>query len=59
MSEIPKEYKVLYNAVNEMMCVVVLDGQIDIRHDRIENVMDALYDIDGGVYKPQKTKIEY
>lgn len=42
--------KQLYIAVNEMMAVIGAEGEIDSRHNYVDNVMDALHDLDDGVY---------
>jgi len=40
----------LYHSVNLMMAELGAKGEIDTRNQYVEKVMDALYDIDGGVY---------
>lgn len=40
----------LYRTVNQVMLVLGMYGEISRRDDRVSAVMDALYDIDGGVY---------
>ena len=40
----------LYKAVNEMMAVLGAKGEINTLHEKTTNVMDALHEIDGGVY---------
>lgn len=42
----------LYNRVNEMMAPLGAYGQICATDDRVIAVLDALHDIDGGVYRP-------
>ena len=42
----------LYNAVNEMMAPLGAHGEIYATDDRVLAVMDALHEIDGGVYAP-------
>jgi len=41
----------LYHAVNRMMAELGMKGQINTRHHLVDDVMDALHDIDGGVYQ--------
>jgi len=48
----PETLNALYVAVNEMMVVLGANGQITNRDNVVNRVMDALYDIDGGVYDP-------
>ena len=49
-----KETKVklvkLYHAVNELMCILSSDGEVNAHQDESCNVMSALADIDGGCY---------
>jgi ParB/RepB/Spo0J family partition protein len=40
----------LYHSVNLMMSRLGADGEINARQSEVENVMDALYQIDGGSY---------
>ena len=40
----------LYHAVNKMMYTLGADGEINAQQSEAEEVMDALYDIDGGSY---------
>jgi hypothetical protein len=44
-------WNTLYHAVNEMMGVLGAKGEISTRAKEVEAVMDALHEIDGGVYK--------
>lgn len=46
-----KDIKKLYKTVNEMMLPLGANGIIYAKDDRVAAVMDALHDIDGGVYK--------
>lgn len=48
---ISDKYKSLYHAVNDMMAKLGASGNITTRADEVSQVMDALHDIDGGVYK--------
>ena len=40
----------LYKAVNEMMAVLGAKGEINTLHEKTTNVMDALHELDEGVY---------
>jgi hypothetical protein len=44
------KWKNLYHAVNKMMIKLGAEGEIRPRNTEPEEVMDALYLIDGGVY---------
>lgn len=44
----PAQWQRLYTAVNEMMAPLGFHGTIMARDDRVQAVMDALADIDGG-----------
>ena len=44
-------HKKLYISVNELMCVLGAKGEITTRANEVTAVMDALHDIDDGVYK--------
>jgi hypothetical protein len=44
-------WNTLYHAVNEMMGTLGAKGEISTRAKEVEAVMDALHEIDGGVYK--------
>jgi len=48
------KFRTLYVAVNEMMAPLGAHGEICARDDRVDAVMDALHDIDGGVYDTKK-----
>jgi hypothetical protein len=48
-----EKYKGLYNPINEMMAPLGAHGMIYAKDDRVTAVMDALHDIDGGVFKPK------
>ena len=50
-----KLYEQLYDAVNEMLARLGCDGFISTRASQVNAVMNALFNIDGGEYKP-KTK---
>ena len=45
-------YKKLYTAVNDLMVKVGMDGEIEINtmDDFVCNIMDALFEIDGGAF---------
>ncbi len=45
-------YKKLYTAANTLMADVGLHGEIEINtmDDRVCNIMDALFEIDGGAF---------
>lgn len=45
------KWAALYNAVNEMMAPLGAYGEISAKDDRVAKVMDALQQIDGGVYR--------
>lgn len=45
----------LYHAVNKLMVVIGMHGQVERPDDRVTHVMAALHDIDGGEYKPLET----
>ncbi len=47
----PDKYFKLYHAVNLMIMELGATGEIYAQHELVENVMDALHDIDGGVYR--------
>jgi hypothetical protein len=40
----------LYKAINELMMQMGIDGEVSTTSDKAEAVMDALWDVDGGVY---------
>ena len=46
--------KPLYIAINEMMAVLGAEGEINTRHEKTEAVMNALYELDDGVYDVDK-----
>ena len=46
--------KPLYIAINEMMAVLGAVGEINTRHEKASAVMDALHDLDSGVYDVDK-----
>ena len=46
--------KPLYIAINEMLAVLGMEGEINNRHEKTEAVMDALYELDDGVYDVDK-----
>jgi hypothetical protein len=50
------KYRELYDAVSDMVCEVGRAGTIDPRNPLVNNVMSALYRIDGGIWiDPAKT----
>jgi len=42
----------LYESINDLMAHLGADGQISAKDPRADRVMNALFDIDGGVYTP-------
>ena len=54
MSTKEEKLRVLYERVNEMMDKLGADGQINTRANEVLVVMDALYELDGGVYDTEK-----
>lgn len=46
--------KNLYIKVNEVMCVLGAEGQLESFSDEVGSVMDALFVLDGGVYDVEK-----
>lgn len=51
LEELPPGH--LYRAVNNLLCHIGMEGSIDSRHGFVEEAMDALHAIDGGVYLEQ------
>jgi len=49
-----KKFMNLYISVNEMMCVLGAKGDISTRSDVVTTVMDALYEMDDGVYEARR-----
>jgi hypothetical protein len=45
--------KTLYTAINHVVASIGMNGAIDSRSELIEELKDALFAIDGGVYKPE------
>lgn len=43
-------WKPLYHAINRMLAEIGANGEIDSRNNSVLDVMDALKDIDDGVY---------
>jgi len=41
----------LYHAVNTMICKLSAEGEIRPQDSKVEDVMDALHGLDGGVYR--------
>lgn len=50
IDQLQGDYGKLYHAVNLMMAELGAEGEINTRHTKVDQVMDALHDIDGGVY---------
>lgn len=48
----------LYHRANELSAQVVLHGSADCRSAAFEELMNALYDIDGGEYDPEFNPID-
>ena len=46
-----KKIKKLYDTINGMMAHIGAYGDIGSRHELTSDVMDALYEIDGGEWK--------
>jgi len=46
-----EKYENLYIAINELFLKLGAEGSVSTRDKEADNVMDALYEIDGGVYK--------
>jgi len=46
----------LYKAINEMIAFLGAEGEINIRNHFFDNVMNALFDIDEGVYDDNRFK---
>lgn len=44
------KYKILYHRINNMLADLTSQGGISAQDPLVETVMDALHDIDGGVY---------
>jgi len=49
----------LYKAINELMMQMGIDGQVSTTSEKAEAVMNALWDLDGGVYDVEVFKEEY
>ena len=41
----------LYHAINMMICKLSAEGEIHPQDTKVEAVMDALHDLDGGIYR--------
>jgi hypothetical protein len=52
--DLKEKLKNLYVSTNEMMAPLGAHGQILAKDDRVSSVMDALHDIDNGVYDTDK-----
>lgn len=48
--DVDKKLVKLYHAVNELMCKLGADGEVNAHQDEACTVMSALADIDGGAY---------
>ena len=48
-----KKHEAIYHAVNKMMAILGADGEVNTKQRCVTDVMDALADYDGGVYKEQ------
>ncbi len=53
MPTINEKIKNLYIAINNVVAEIGKEGQIDSRHKLTEELMHALFDIDGGECKPE------
>lgn len=53
MPTINEKTKNLYIAINNVVSEIGKEGQIDSRHKLTEELMHALFYIDGGEYKPE------
>lgn len=47
-TEVPDAWYALYATVNHLMCKLGADGEISTRSQLVDDVMNALHDIDGG-----------
>ena len=55
MNEAEKQKLVtIYKSVNEMMAFLGAEGEIDTKNPLVDNVMDALYEIDEGIYDEKR-----
>ena len=57
-NNVDPKWEALYIAVNEMMSPLGAHGNICARDDRVTAVMDALHDLDGGVYDITRIKMQ-
>lgn len=59
--ELKKElnrYYYLYNRINIMMGELGGEGEINSQHAKVQSVMDALHDIDGGTFEEKPVEFE-
>ena len=54
MSTKEEKLRVLYERVNDLMAILGAEGQINTEFEEVRAVMDALYELDGGVYDTEK-----
>ena len=48
------KFKRLYITINEMLAVLGAEGHINTKHPTVDDVMDALFDLDDGEYKVER-----
>jgi len=48
-SELAKHRKI-YNATNKLLCELTAEGEISARHNLVDALSDALFELDGGVF---------
>lgn len=53
MSEKFEQMIAFYEASNEMLCKLAMEGEIDTRNPLVDKFESAMYDIDGGIYTPE------
>ena len=49
----------LYMAINELMMEMGIEGEVSSTSEKAEDVMSALYELDGGVYDVEVFQEEY
>jgi hypothetical protein len=45
-----EKFKNLYMATNELLAIIGMEGEIDSRHEKVADAMEALFALDEGVY---------
>lgn len=50
----PEIWEELYESVNELMAHIGAFGEVDTQGPMCDRVMNALFDIDGGDYRPKQ-----